>query len=136
MWCGVGLERLVGESVAGMLQYVEDRVAALSNRTRAGVNKRLSSRGNLQEPLDVQYTEEELDMISEVQVTLVTEYFPGFADLFSQLYAADSKYALDCMSHYKSYVKGPPNKPFHDYYGLLRIIQQCLRDEEEHALRT
>lgn len=50
----------------------------------------------------------------EGEIRLVTELFPPFTDLFKQIWAADKAFALQCMQHYTSWLKGPPNRPTED----------------------
>jgi hypothetical protein len=46
---------------------------------------------------------------------------PAFADYFKQLRDADVAYAAQCMSHWKIFLQGPPNKPNEDEYGLIEV---------------
>lgn len=60
--------------------------------------------------------------------------FPSFADLFRQIQDADREFARQCMSHWLSFIKGPPNKPNKDTFGLqsvsdfLRCVLLCIND--------
>jgi len=62
----------------------------------------------------------------EAEMRLVMREMPMFADLFRQMRDADPAYAGDAMRHYKLYVRGPPNRPTEDPYGLLEIILHFL----------
>jgi hypothetical protein len=62
----------------------------------------------------------------DAELQLLLHVFPNFADLFRQIREGDEEYAKQCMSHWKSFIKGPPNKPTRDYYGLQPIILQFL----------
>jgi hypothetical protein len=72
-------------------------------------------------------------VVDKFQLRLLTDVFPVFADLYAQLHEADSSYARVCMSHYRSFARGPPNKPFRDPLGLLHMIQQFLHSEAQYA---
>eukprot|EP00607_Mallomonas_marina_P001055 CAMPEP_0182427608 /NCGR_PEP_ID=MMETSP1167-20130531/18911_1 /TAXON_ID=2988 /ORGANISM="Mallomonas Sp, Strain CCMP3275" /LENGTH=202 /DNA_ID=CAMNT_0024609965 /DNA_START=337 /DNA_END=945 /DNA_ORIENTATION=+ len=62
----------------------------------------------------------------EAEMRLVMREFPMFADLFRQMKEADPAYASDAMRHYKSFLKGPPNRPTEDMYGFLEVILHFL----------
>jgi hypothetical protein len=47
--------------------------------------------------------------------------FPAFTNLFRQMKEADSEYASKCLSHWKQFIKGPPNRPNYDENGLLQV---------------
>eukprot|EP00595_Chromulina_sp_UTEXLB2642_P001594 CAMPEP_0196764668 /NCGR_PEP_ID=MMETSP1095-20130614/6592_1 /TAXON_ID=96789 ORGANISM="Chromulina nebulosa, Strain UTEXLB2642" /NCGR_SAMPLE_ID=MMETSP1095 /ASSEMBLY_ACC=CAM_ASM_000446 /LENGTH=185 /DNA_ID=CAMNT_0042120791 /DNA_START=450 /DNA_END=1007 /DNA_ORIENTATION=+ len=58
----------------------------------------------------------------EAQMRLVLRELPAFADYYRQLKDADNQYANQCMSHWKLFLQGPPNKPNDDMYGLIEIV--------------
>ena len=47
--------------------------------------------------------------------------FPSFTDLYRQIHDADAEFAKHCMSHWISFIRGPPNKPNKDKYGLQGV---------------
>ncbi|CAM9291166.1 unnamed protein product, partial [Chrysoparadoxa australica] len=53
----------------------------------------------------------ENDDVEQGSLRLFTELFPAFQHSFSELYAADSYLARQCLEHYTTSVKGPPNRP-------------------------
>lgn len=44
-------------------------------------------------------------------------------DYFRQIRDADAEYASKCISHWKTFIVGPPNHPNEDEYGLLKVIE-------------
>lgn len=44
-----------------------------------------------------------------------------FADYYRQLGEADMPFAKQCMTHWRRFLMGPPNKPNEDVYGLLDV---------------
>ena len=46
---------------------------------------------------------------------------PMFADYYRQLGEADMPFAKQCMTHWRRFLMGPPNKPNEDVYGLLDV---------------
>jgi len=148
-----GLDRLAGEQVASMLTLSEEvaaEVTMLRNKRRARAEYKNTATGGgsnkttlkAKTPIVMQVhleggdedeEEEVSDIIDSFQTRLITEAFPVFADLFAQLYDADSRYASVCMSHYKGYVKGPPNRPNKDPLGFLQMVRQFLTSELQYA---
>jgi len=57
----------------------------------------------------------------EAQMRIVLRELPTFADYFQQLRAADAEFASHCASHWKSFLEGPPNRPYEDDYGLIEL---------------
>jgi hypothetical protein len=68
----------------------------------------------------------------DAELQLLLRVFPSFADLFRQMVDADRECAKQSMSHWISFIKGPPNKPNQDLYGLqliiTRFLESCLKD--------
>lgn len=62
----------------------------------------------------------------EGQLKLVMSLFPAFEDYHSQMEKVDLEYSRQCLLHYKTYLKGPPNKPTVDKNGLLKVVLQFL----------
>ena len=60
------------------------------------------------------------------QLKLVIHLFPSFASVFNQLRRSDSHYAKQCMTHFKEFLKGPPNCPNEDQCGLLPVVLEFL----------
>ncbi len=58
----------------------------------------------------------------DAHVCLLVQHFPLFADYFRQLVDADKSYAKACMSHFKQYLIGPPNRRNADNYGLIDFV--------------
>lgn len=63
----------------------------------------------------------------EAEMRLLMREFPSFAEYYSQLREADPAFAKQSMAAWKIYLKGPPNRPTKDEYGLLHIIQMFMR---------
>lgn len=63
----------------------------------------------------------------EAEMRLLMREFPAFAEYYGQLRAADPDFAKQSMSSWKVFLKGPPNRPTSDEYGLLQIIQMFMR---------
>lgn len=111
-----GLDRLAGEQVAAMLDEAESARVGLERTQRV-------KKGHVEE------------VAGALEVQLHIGPFPVFADLYSQIYEADADYARVCMSHYKAFLRGPPNRPFRDRFGFIGIALQFLRNEEAYAER-
>ncbi len=62
----------------------------------------------------------------EAQMRLLLQEFPAFSDYFRQLYEADKNYACQCISHWLLYLKGPPNNPTKDLFGLVEVTVRYL----------
>lgn len=62
----------------------------------------------------------------EAQMRLLLREFPAFSDLYRQMSDADSEYAQNSMRHWKLYLKGPPNNPNEDDFGLLQFTLQFM----------
>lgn len=58
--------------------------------------------------------------ISNINPFLIAE-FPSFAEYYGQLREADPAFAKQSMAAWKIYLKGPPNRPTKDEYGLLHV---------------
>ena len=43
-----------------------------------------------------------------------------------QLRAADPTYAAQCLVHWRQFLRGPPNKPHRDPFGLLECVINYL----------
>ena len=60
---------------------------------------------------------------------LIYDVFPVFSDLFQQIRTADAEYAEHCALHYLAFLKGPPNRPVADPFGLLArcmdVVDRC-----------
>ena len=60
---------------------------------------------------------------------LIYDVFPVFTDLFQQIRAADAEHAEHCALHYLAFLKGPPNRPVADPFGLLArcmdVVDRC-----------
>jgi hypothetical protein len=63
----------------------------------------------------------------EAQMELAMTEFPVFLDYYRQMKTADPEYAAKCLAHWRLFIAGPPNKPNHDEYGLLRVVSLFLR---------
>mmetsp|Transcript_28472 Transcript_28472/g.27267 ORF Transcript_28472/g.27267 Transcript_28472/m.27267 type:complete len:273 (-) Transcript_28472:1054-1872(-) len=57
----------------------------------------------------------------EAQMRLVMRELPMFADYYRQLGEADMPFAKQCMTHWRRFLMGPPNRPNEDIYGLLDV---------------
>ena len=106
----LGLERCAGELVNEIMSIIEegDEDAELQ----------LLLRGTI--PLCK--TDASFMTLSSISATLV---FPSFSDLFQQLKDADREFSAQCMSHWTSFIKGPPNKPNKDNFGLMPVSLNC-----------
>lgn len=62
----------------------------------------------------------------DAEMHLLLNVLPTFADIFKQLKDADSEYASQCLSHWVSFVRGPPNRPTNDYFGIKPMIINFL----------
>lgn len=67
----------------------------------------------------------------EAQMELAMNEFPVFLDYYRQMKTADPEYASKCLSHWRLFIAGPPNKPNRDEYGLLRVVSLFLRSCNE-----
>jgi hypothetical protein len=47
--------------------------------------------------------------------------FPTFLDYFKQIRQADAPYASKCAAHWRLFMRGPPNRPNEDEYGLIEV---------------
>lgn len=63
----------------------------------------------------------------DAQMELAMREFPQFLDYFRQIREADPAYASKCISHWKSFLMGPPNKPNNDEFGLIALVCHFLR---------
>lgn len=63
----------------------------------------------------------------EGQIQLVSSEFPTFSDLFRQMKDADPEYASKCLAQWQQFIKGPPNRPNYDEYGLIKVVSIFLR---------
>lgn len=63
----------------------------------------------------------------DAELHLLMRVFPSFSDLFRQMLHADREFAKQSMTHWLAFIKGPPNKPNKDYYGLQEIIVQFMK---------
>lgn len=70
----------------------------------------------------------------EAQMRLLLREFPSLADLYKQIYDAEPEYANQCMTHWKLFLRGPPNNPNEDYYGLVDICIHFMNSLKERAL--
>jgi hypothetical protein len=43
---------------------------------------------------------------------------------------ADNAYATKCLAHWRLFIKGPPNRPNEDDYGLIQVVANFLRGLE------
>jgi hypothetical protein len=66
----------------------------------------------------------------EAQLELMLHEFPVFQDLFLQMKQADNAYATKCLAHWRLFIKGPPNRPNEDDYGLIQVVANFLRGLE------
>lgn len=67
----------------------------------------------------------------DAQMQLAMQDFPSFVDYFRQIREADPEYASKCISHWKSFIIGPPNHPNEDEFGLLKLVLKFLKNCEE-----
>ena len=67
--------------------------------------------------------------VQTAEMKLLYDVFPVFNDLFQQIRAADAEYAEHCALHYLDFLKGPPNRPVADPFGLLArcldVVSRC-----------
>jgi len=63
----------------------------------------------------------------EAQMQLVMIEFPTFLDYFRQIKEVDTAYASKCISHWRLFMQGPPNKPNEDEIGLINVVCQFLK---------
>lgn len=47
--------------------------------------------------------------------------FPTFLDYYRQIREVEPEYAAKCISHWRQFMQGPPNKPNKDDYGLIHV---------------
>lgn len=62
--------------------------------------------------------------------------FPIFQDFYRQMKQADNAYAAKCMAHWRLFIRGPPNRPNQDDYGLIRIVANFLRSCEAESVAS
>lgn len=65
------------------------------------------------------------------QMQLAMQEFPSFVDYYRQIRDADPEYAAKCISHWKTFILGPPNHPNYDEYGLLKVVMRFLKNCED-----
>ena len=58
----------------------------------------------------------------EGEMCLIMNLFPSFSDLYRQMVDVDDEYAKQCLEHYTSFLRGPPNRPTRDRYGFLSTV--------------
>ena len=49
-----------------------------------------------------------------------------FLDYYRQMRSADLEYAQKCLSHWRQFIIGPPNKPNIDDYGLIHVREVTM----------
>ena len=64
--------------------------------------------------------DKDADFVS-IQSEILTNELPAFIDYFTQLRDEDGVYASQCMSHWISYLKGPPNRPNQDEIDMISL---------------
>jgi hypothetical protein len=126
------------------LQFSDEdlqRIDALAQK--AGLDKPsvVSAKGNTQFYVDAKFTRDAiqglercagevvadiLDVVEtldpdDAQMQLVMREFPTFLDYYRQLRDANPAYASQCLQQWKQFIQGPPNRPYHDEYGLLHV---------------
>ena len=52
---------------------------------------------------------------------------PIFADYYRQLRDVDAAFAKQCISTWRLYLEGPPNRPNEDIYGLIEVKFEGIR---------
>ena len=62
----------------------------------------------------------------EGETQLLTTFFPLFSDLYAQMREADPETAAHAAEHYALFLRGPPNVPTRDRYGLLSVVLAFL----------
>jgi hypothetical protein len=67
----------------------------------------------------------------DAQMQLVMREFPSFLDYYNQIKDADQEYASKCLEQWMLLIKGPPNRPTYDEYGIIHAVThffRCVRD--------
>jgi hypothetical protein len=62
----------------------------------------------------------------EAQMRLFLREFPLFLDLFNQIKVEDGEFASQCLKHWTSFLRGPPNRPTDDVFGLVEVALHFL----------
>jgi len=62
----------------------------------------------------------------DAHLRLAMREFPSFVDYYQQLNEADPTYAKKCIAHWVLFLKGPPNKPNRNYFGLIDVVVAFL----------
>ncbi len=70
---------------------------------------------------------EDLDFMS-LQSEILLNELPAFNDFFTQLRDEDEVYASQCMKHWISYLKGPPNRPNEDQNDMISLVCAYLEE--------
>jgi len=67
----------------------------------------------------------------DAQMQLVMREFPTFLDYYRQLREVDQDYASKCLAQWMILIKGPPNRPNKDEYGLINAVNNFLKCVDE-----
>ena len=65
----------------------------------------------------------------QAQLALVLQLFPQLSNFLGQMRQADAKYAAQCVRQYLSFVRGPPNRPTSNVFGLRDSILGFLKGQ-------
>ena len=74
---------------------------------------------------------ENAEDVEEAQMCLFMREFPLFSDYYRQIKEADAHFALACLKTWTAYIKGPPNRPTDDPFGLLHSVLHFLSAMDE-----
>jgi len=71
---------------------------------------------------------ERSDDPEEGEMKLVVTLFPLFTDLYKQMEGADGEYAKQSLANFRTFIRGPPNRPTRDPCGFLSIVLGFMDD--------
>jgi hypothetical protein len=104
----LGLERCAGEVITDILELIEEA----DDPEEAQVQFVMSGKQH-------KYCISRVFLILFIIIILE---FPSFLDYFRQIRDVDREYASKCISHWKSFIVGPPNNPnSDDHSGLMKV---------------
>ena len=119
-----GVECILGEIVAEMLHLIECvSLGEILSLIAGGVN-------------DEDVDEDEVMDPEEAQLKLILVLFPAFVEHYEQLKAVDEAFATQSIRSYKTFIRGPPNKPTRNAYGFKFIVLDFLSKCEKGIYRS
>ena len=123
----LGLERCAGEVISEMLALVDEQAARVR---RAQARERgEGSDGEGGHGGGGGWDDDDGPNPEQAQLALVLQLFPQLSNFLGQMRQADAKYAASCVQQYLSFVRGPPNRPTSNVFGLRDSILAYLKGQ-------